>query len=200
MWQGFSPASVLPSQALAPRCLLQGSASTEHSTFQGPGACGRCFLCNNKLPLHSQILQHQVSAAAISSAVSCAAWWPEGFVSQELSQITPLGVSVLRYLWWDIALWRAFPSILEGKLLGSSSNVAPQQLLCHSLSQGCALSNKPLILAWENLLGFSISTPQGVASLSLHLWLLYFLELLLFLLFPHQFFITAIYYINSLIL
>ena len=124
-------------------CLLQGSASTEHSTFQGSGACGRCFLCDNKLPLHSQILQHQVSAAAVSSAVSCAAWWPEGFVSQELSQITPLGVSVLRYLWWDIPLWRAFPSILEGKLLGSSSSVAPQQLFCHSLSKDVPSQTSP---------------------------------------------------------
>ena len=138
-----------------------------------------------------------------SSNIFCSvlgAWWPEGFVSQELSQKTLWGVSVLRYLWSDIPLWTTFPSILEGKFLGSSSSVTPQQLLCHSLCQGCAFSNKPLILTWENLLGFSISAPQGVASFSLLLWLLYFLELLLFLLFPHQFFITAIYYINSLIL
>lgn len=123
--KGFSLASVLPSQALAPLMSSPGFSFYRTLNFPRAQCLWYVLLVWQQTPTE---LPDSSAPSVRSSNVFCSvlwAWWPEGFVSQELSQVTLWDVSVLRYLWWDIPLWTTFHSILEGEFLGSSSSVTP---------------------------------------------------------------------------
>lgn len=93
------------------------------------------------LLLCRQLLQYHILAAGSYSAEQQEAPLPSSFpgtfFSQFPSRVPPMSYPPIN----------SFPGTIVGGFLASSDNMAPQQLLCHSVSRGHAISNRVWVSA-----------------------------------------------------